>query len=181
MKYEKFDKNKLIPSAVLIALLGSTGASVYLETVADREGFVPHVYADPVGIDTYCFGNIEGGIAGKTYTIDECVRKLNEHSEEIIKPLRRAFKDWDKLPEKTRAALASMSYNIGNGAMARSSVAQYFNVGEWEHGCKRMAEIYKSARGVELKGLALRRKYESDLCLEGLREMNNDQLTHKSN
>jgi len=34
-----------------------------------------------------------------------------------------------------------------------------------------MAEIYRKAGGKELKGLVNRRRTESEMCLEGLREM----------
>ena len=66
--------------------------------------------------------------------------------------------------------MVSMAYNIGSGAFCKSSVARYANAGDWERACKRMAQIYKTAGGQELPGLVKRRKMESELCLEGLRE-----------
>ena len=49
-------------------------------------------------------------------------------------------------------------------------MARYFNAGDYKRGCERIAEIYKTAKGKELPGLVKRRKYESDMCLAGLRE-----------
>ena len=168
--YRKFP-GKLAASAALIALLGAGGAALYLDTVADFEGYVPFGYRDPVGIPTKCFGDTENVVLGREYTREECVRSINEHAYELAVPVMRCIPKLETMPDKVKAAVLSMSYNIGNGAMCKSSVARYMNAGDWEKGCRRMAEIYKTAKGRELPGLVRRRKYESEMCLEGLGEM----------
>ena len=166
----KIPPKKVLPSLALITLLGAGAAALSIDKVADFEGYVPEGYKDPVGIPTKCWGDTRNVILGHRYTFEECSRSLNEHMYELALPLTKCVKDFKWLPEKTKAALVSMTYNIGNGAMCKSTVVQYFNNGNWERGCKRMAEIYKTAKGKELPGLVKRRNYESEMCLQGLKE-----------
>ncbi len=161
---------KVLASAALIALLGVGAAQFTTDTVGEFEGYVPEGYLDPVGIPTKCFGDTRDVIVGMEYTFEECSKSLNDHLYELAVPVTKCVKDFDKLPDKTKAALISMTYNIGSGAMCKSSIVQRFNAGNWEGGCKRMAEIYKKARGKELPGLVRRRNYESQMCLAGLKE-----------
>ena len=163
------------PSTALLALMG-TAAVQYLAITADFEGYVPEGYRDPVGIPTKCFGDTTGVKLGKKYSFEECERSLNEHSVEIIRPVRECIKDFDKLPDKTKAALASMAYNIGPDAMCKSSVVKYANAKNYTRMCSRISEIYlyatdrKTGKKKELRGLKLRREKESALCREGFEE-----------
>ena len=169
INYKKFP-GKVIASGALIALLGASGAALYLDTVEEFEGYVPEGYRDPVGIPTKCFGDTRDVIVGKEYTAEECAKSLNDHAYELAAPVMRCMPGLAGENDKTKAAILSMAYNIGNGAMCKSSVARYYNAGQKERACKRMAEIYKTARGKELPGLVRRRNYESKMCLQGLNE-----------
>ena len=174
IRYKKIPK-KLIASAALIALLGGGAAYQALDTVADFEGYVPEGYRDPVGIPTKCFGDTRDVTVGKEYTFEECQASLNEHLYEIARPVTRCVKGFQDLHDKTKIALVSMAYNIGSGAMCKSSIVKFFNAGNHERGCRRMAEVYKYATDrrtgekKELPGLAKRRNFESNLCLQGVR------------
>lgn len=161
---------KVVASAALVALLGASGAALTLDTVEEWEGYVPYGYKDPVGIPTRCWGDTRNVELGREYSFEECSRSINEHLYEIARPVSKCIAGFDGLPEETRAAVVSMAYNIGNGAMCRSSVVRYLNLGMEERACRRMAEIYKTAKGKELPGLVRRRKAESRMCLEGLRK-----------
>ena len=166
----------VVPSLALIALLGAGAASLTTESVEEFEGYVPEGYLDPVGIPTKCFGDTRDVVVGQEYTFEECSRSLNEHIYELALPVTKCVKNFTNLPDKTKAALISMTYNIGSGAMCKSSIVQRMNRGDLQGGCKRMAEIYKYAtdrktgKKVALKGLERRRNYESALCLAGLKE-----------
>ena len=163
---------KVLPSLALIVLLGGVGvASLTTETVEEFEGYVPEGYLDPVGIPTKCFGDTRDVVVGQEYTFEECSRSLNEHLYELAVPVTKCVKNFKSLPDKSKAALISMTYNIGSGAMCKSSVVRYFNQGQNERACRRMAEIYKTAKGKELPGLVKRRKFESEMCLAGLKEV----------
>ena len=170
---------KLIASAALVALLGGNyAAQTYIEDVAQSEGYVPSGYRDPVGIPTKCFGDTTDVVLGKQYSWDECVRSLNEHSVEIIKPVKQCLgRHWDNLPEESRAAIASLSYNIGNGAFCKSSVANYIRADNLERACRRIGDgsFYVKARGQKLRGLVLRRERESEMCMRGVHKMRGDE------
>lgn len=161
---------KLVASAALIALLGAGAANFTINEIADHEGYVPQAYEDPVGIWTKCFGDIRNVTPGAHYTFEQCLHSLNTQIEAHAKPILKCVPGLASAPDKVKAAMVSMAYNIGVGGFCSSSVAKYAKAGEWEKACKRMAEIYKTAKGKELPGLVKRRNEESRLCLEGLQE-----------
>lgn len=161
---------KIMAGAALVALLGAAAAQLAIEEIAEHEGYVPQAYQDPVGIWTRCFGDTRNVTPGARYTFDECVRSLNSQIIAHAKPILLCVPGLDTQPDKVKAAMVSMAYNIGVGGFCSSSVAAYANRGEWEKACMRIAEIYRTARGRELPGLVRRRRSESELCLEGLRE-----------
>lgn len=169
IKYKKPPK-KIAAGAALIALLGFGAAQLSVEKVADFEGYVPAAYQCPAGVWTKCFGSTEGVTPGETYTFEECVDSLNEHLYELSVPVARCVPSLMDQPDKVKTAAVSMAYNIGPAAFCKSSVARYFNAGDYERGCRRIAEIYTTANGREIPGLVIRRKAESEMCLEGLRE-----------
>lgn len=161
---------KVIASAALVALLGAGAAQLSIDTVADFEGYVPEAYQDPVGIWTKCFGDTRDVVPGTLYTFEQCAKSINDHTLELAAPIMRCVPSLANQSDKIKAAAVSMAYNIGSGAFCKSSVARHFNAAEWERGCLRIAEIYKTAKGQELPGLVRRRALESAMCLEGLKE-----------
>lgn len=169
--YKQNMGKKVVASAALVALLGCGGAYIALNSVAEFEGYVPEGYRDPVGIPTKCFGDTNDVELGREYSFDECAASLNEHLVETTAPLAVCIPGFSALPDKTRAAAASMAYNIGPTAFCSSSIARYFNDGDYERACRRMAEKYRIAGGKELPGLVKRRKAESEMCLAGLLEV----------
>lgn len=157
-------------SAALIALLGFGAAQLSVDKIADSEGYVPQAYKDPVGIWTKCFGDTRNVTPGAKYTFDQCVQSLNSQILAHAKPILKCVPRLAQQPDKVKAAMVSMAYNIGVNGFCTSSVARYANAGEWENACRRISQIYKTAKGKELPGLVKRRQQESELCLEGIRE-----------
>lgn len=166
----KIPPSKVAAGLALSLLLGVGAANLSIETVADHEGYVPQAYQDPVGIWTKCWGDTTNVVPGQQYSFDECVKSLNDHLYETSEPILNCVPSLRNQSDKVIAAATSMAYNIGPGAFCASSVARYFNAGDYKRGCARIADIYKTAKGKELPGLVTRRKYESDMCLAGLRE-----------
>ncbi|MDR2488759.1 MAG: lysozyme [Desulfovibrio sp.] len=155
--------------ALVAAVVGIGAASIIVPFVAGHEGEVLNGYLDPVGVATKCYGDTHDVTVGKPYTRDECLRSLADqlvaHAEPVLSCTPcLAGRD------KPLAAAVSLAYNIGTAAYCKSSVARYFNAGEYERGCRRISEIYTTAGGKELPGLVRRRKDESDMCLQGLKE-----------
>lgn len=141
-----------------------------ITTVEQFEGYVPEAYRDPVGIWTKCFGDTTNVTPGAKYSFAECSKSLNDHFIETSEPVMRCVPDLAKQPPRVIVAMLDMAYNIGPTAFCKSSIARYARAGEWAAACKRIAEIYKTAKGVPLPGLEIRRNQESEMCLAGLRE-----------
>ena len=169
----------VIAAAALVAMLAFYGVSTdtardtaqqAITTVEQFEGYVPEAYQDPVGIWTKCFGDTTNVTPGTKYTFEECARSLNTHLAETSAPVMRCVPDLARQHPKVIVAMLDMAYNIGPTAFCRSSVARFANAGEWTAACKRISEIYKTAKGVPLRGLVVRRTAESEMCLEGLKE-----------
>ena len=71
---------KIAAGAALVALLGAGAANLTVEQVAEFEGYVPQAYQDPVGIWTKCWGDTTDVTPGKTYTFEQCLKSLNDHT-----------------------------------------------------------------------------------------------------
>lgn len=169
----------VVASLTLIAMLIGYGVSPdtaqetaqqAINTVDQYEGYVPEAYRDPVGIWTKCYGDTTHVTPGAKYSAEECAKSLNDHFIETSEPVMRCIPGLSKQPGKVIIAFLDMTYNIGPGAMCKSSVARLANAGEWTAACNRMAEIYKTAKGEALPGLEIRRNQESEMCLAGLQE-----------
>jgi lysozyme len=65
------------------------------------------------------------------------------------------------------AATVSLSYNIGNSAYARSTVAKRFSAGRWRDACNGFL-AWSYAGGRQVNGLLNRRKAERLICLTDL-------------
>ena len=141
-----------------------------ITTVEQFEGYVPEAYQDPVGIWTRCYGDTTNVTPGATYSAEECARSLNDHLVETSRPIMRCVPSLAQQHPKVIVAVLDMAYNIGPTAFCKSSVARYANAGDWAAACRRISEIYTTAKGVSLRGLVVRRNAESQMCLEGLKE-----------
>ena len=97
---------------------------------------------------------------------------LAQHKPErqINCAVMRCVPDLAKQNPKVIIAFLDMAYNIGPTALCKSSIARHANAGEWTEACYRIAEIYKTAKGIPLQGLVIRRTDESEMCLQGLKE-----------
>lgn len=166
-------------AAALIGMLLNAGvppetvqqtAQQTITTVEQFEGYVPEAYQDPVGIWTRCYGDTTNVTPGATYSAEECARSLNDHLVETSRPVMRCVPSLAKQHPKIIVAMLDMAYNIGPTAFCKSSVASFANAGNWAAACRRISEIYTTAKGVSLRGLVVRRNAESQMCLEGLKE-----------
>lgn len=132
--------------------------------IAYHEGYVPHTYADPVGIPTVCYGHTGAGVVdGKTYTHDECDALLSGDMRRTLDALTACIHA-DLRPNEW-AALTSLAYNTGTAPVCRSTIARMIAAGQpaatW---CKQFARwVY--AGGRVLPGLVKRRAAEQALCL----------------
>ena len=120
-----------------------------------------HQSFDPKGVNTVCYGHIEDVHIGDKYTKIQCEKMLADDLPRYEAQLERCVHV--PMPGYRHAAIFSFTYNVGGGALCKSSVARYINAGEPEKGCDALL-LYDKAAGKVLPGLVARRKSERKLC-----------------
>lgn len=122
-------------------------------------------YKDIVGIPTVCTG--ETRVEMRRYTPAECAAMLKRTLDSDYAPaVLRAVPALKNRPNQFAASI-SLTYNIGEVAFARSTVARRFNAGDWRGGCDAF-RMWVNAGGRRIQGLVNRREDERKLCLKGL-------------
>lgn len=157
-------KNKVIGSAVAGAM------ALAVPFLNEHEGVEYKPYKDVAGVWTICAG-ITGPdvILGKVYTQRECDTLLMKHLSIHRAAVDKALKV--NVPVSTRAALYSLSYNIGTNAMRNSTVIRRMNRGDIRGGCDAFSmwnKISVGGKKVVSKGLVNRRNAEIKLCVSEL-------------
>lgn len=135
-----------------------------LGLVTAWEGYNPKVYIDPVGIPTVCYGHVvpKSVPVGTSFSSDAC-------HELLASDLRIASDAVERLvtveiPDHTKAAMISFTYNVGTNNLKRSTLLKLVNEGKWIEACHELPKwVY--AKGKKLKGLVNRRQAEMKLCL----------------
>lgn len=149
-------------------LAGATlAASVTVATavVGYYEGYRPAAYVDPVGIVTVCYGHTATAELGQQLTAEECEALLRDDLSIAFRAVDRHVKS--DLTIERRAALASFTFNVGEGAFQRSTLLRKLNAGDTAGACAELSRwIYGG--GVILPGLVKRRQTERELCEMGL-------------
>lgn len=151
-------------SVRIVAGMAGVIVAIAAPVIAYHEGYVPKTYADPIGIPTVCFG--QTGSAAKPgieYTRAECDAMLNAEVADTLTALDRCLAV--PLEPHQWAALTSLAYNTGTGAICKSTIARMIRAGrpaiEW---CEQFPRwVY--AGGKVLPGLVKRRAAERKVCL----------------
>ena len=137
-------------------------ASVMLGNADGLEGRRYYAYQDVVGVWTVCDGHTGADIRrGHRYTDRECDGLLKADLRKVagaIDPLIKV-----RIPDPTRAALYSFTYNVGSGAFASSTLLKKLNAGDVPGACKEL-QRWTYAGGKQWKGLITRREIEREVC-----------------
>lgn len=146
---------------------GLTGLvfALAVSSISLYEGYAPvghHDRIDPRGVNTVCFGHIENVKIGERHTKKECEIILKGDLPRYEVMVGKAINVY--MPPHRHAAILSFTYNVGGGALRKSSVARYLNEGEVRKACDALL-LYNKSRGVVRKGLVTRRKSERQWCL----------------
>ncbi len=151
-----------IPNKIKVAAAGGLMA-LTVAMVTDFEGYEAKPYRDVVGVLTVCYGHTGADIIPtKTYTKAECDALLEKDLAIVAKAVNPLIKV--NIPDYTRAALYSFTYNVGTGAFSRSTLLKKLNAGDRTGACNELKRwIY--AGGVQWKGLMTRREVEKAVCL----------------
>lgn len=146
-------------AAVVLAIAGGI--------IAPWEGTKLESYQDSVGVWTVCTGHTGTAAPGQTRTQAECDALLESDMGEALAAVDRTIST--PLPDKTRAAFVSFTFNVGAGKLQRSTLARKANAGDLVGACNELPRwVY--AGGERLRGLVNRRAEERAVCLEGVRD-----------
>jgi lysozyme len=153
---------------------GMTLSKKGLDIIKQFEGFRSAPYRDSVGVWTIGYGNTYYPSGKKVSASDKHLTE-NEASKLKLDIINKDFSpsvnlllkkeiEQGKITQNMFDALISLAYNIGTGALARSSVIRHLKAGDKKSAAKAFL-MWNKAKGKTLKGLTIRRQKESDLFL----------------
>lgn len=140
--------------ALVVSAAGITG-------IIKHEGMVRTAYVDPVGVVTVCAGHTRTAKLGQRLSDEQCRELLKQdvqHAEASVKRLVRV-----PVTQEQYDALVSFTFNMGEGALAKSTLLRHVNAGNcWAAGREFDRWIYGRVNGKAqvLPGLVKRRADE---------------------
>lgn len=145
-----------------------------IKFIAEHEGEVLKVYADPVGLPTLGVGHLLTESEKKQMPLGTKITKeqSREYLAKDLARFERAINSNVKVPlnQNQFDALASFSFNIGESAFKRSTTFRTLNAKDYEGAADAMLAWNKArnrqGKMVELPGLTRRRKEERTLFLK---------------
>lgn len=160
------------------ALAGAVGAIALATTalIQPWEGRVLESHWDRYAkIWDICYGETKGITAGMRRTPEQCEEMLNKRVyADFYRPLTKCIAGFDDKPKSWQATTISLAYNVGVGAVCKSTAAKYAREGDYKQSCQAMTR-FNRAGGQVVGGLVKRREYgdaqrigELELCLAGL-------------
>uniref|UniRef100_UPI003F58235A lysozyme n=1 Tax=Vibrio cholerae TaxID=666 RepID=UPI003F58235A len=154
--------SKVSSTVKALVASGASAIAIAAAMVMPFEGVEYKPYYDVVGVLTVCYGHTGPDIVqDKTYTKAECQQFLDNDLKLVksqVDPLIAV-----EIPEPTRAALYSFTYNVGVGAFSRSTMLKKLNAGQITGACEELRRwVY--AGGKKWKGLVTRREIEEEVC-----------------
>lgn len=148
--------------AIALTLSAAGGAGIIA-----HEGMIKGVYLDPVGIPTACVGHtktVTRADVGKALTEEVCLRLLDEDTADAQRAVQRSVKV--PITQEQFDALVSFTFNVGSGALARSTLVAKLNAGDC-FGAGAEFDRWIRAKGRVLRGLVVRRAAERALFETG--------------
>lgn len=108
-------------------------------------------------------------VADKFYTVDDCKKLELPKYKEAEKAAKKLFKFWGSYNVWVKASIIDMIYNLGETAIANSTLLIQGNAGRLEAMCGEMPRWVRgtvNGRKVVLAGLVDRRVTTEELCKE---------------
>jgi lysozyme len=140
-----------------------------LIVIKEFEGYYDKAYRDPVGIPTIGYGTIMYPNGAKVKMGEKCSKKEAEHwlmfeIEEIIPRIEKLIKV--EVTNNQFCALVSFCYNLGTGALGKSTLLKKLNRGDELGEVGLEFKKWINAGGRPLQGLIRRREAERKLFLK---------------
>lgn len=138
-----------------------------VQLIARAESCRLRAYRCPAGIPTIGWGETEGVRLGMVWTQEEADRRFCESLTDYADAVRRLLTE-HATPQQL-GALVSLAYNIGLGALKKSTVLRQHNAGRFDAASRAFTLWNKARVGgqlTELAGLTSRRAAEAALYLQ---------------
>jgi len=146
-----------------VALVSSSVMVLALPFTAHEEGLRTAAYLDSVGVPTICYGETEGVKLGDKKTKQECdamfYAKLGVFAFAVDAEINHT------MTPNFHASITSWAYNVGLGAVRKSTLIKKANAGDFIGACNELPK-WKYAGGKPI--LAARRERERQLCMKGI-------------
>lgn len=146
-------RTKLAAGLLSLSLAGA----VFIQ---QHEGTRHTAYLDPVGIPTICSGSTAGVSLGTTETAAGCFTRLKRDTG--IAGVAVASCVTYPVTQGQYDALVSFTFNVGGGAMCKSTLVRKLNAGDCT-GAANEFQRWNRAGGRVLPGLVQRRSEEAAL------------------
>lgn len=131
--------------------------------IAVHEGYRGEAYEPVKGdVPTIGFGTTEGVEMGDRITPERALVRLLNDANKFEKAVRRCAPV--PMHQFEFDAYVSLTYNIGEGAFCKSTLAKKLNAGDYEGACKQILR-WDRFKGKPLPGLTKRRMEEYQKCL----------------
>lgn len=143
-------------------------ASLYLSAsvlvgIALEEHFTPKAMIPvPGDVPTIGFGTTEGVKMGDTITPERALVRLLKDTDKFAAAVKRCAPV--PMYQYEFDAYVSLTYNIGEGAFCKSTLAKKLNAYDYEGACKEILK-WDKFKGKPLKGLTNRREREYAKCI----------------
>jgi lysozyme len=172
-------RGKTIVSAAIITLIaaGAPAIDIFQQFEYENEGSRLTSYKDGESIWTICGGltRYQGKpvTANMTLTVDECRAADKAAFEFALAAARRIVGEeaWASLSEASKAGLADMVHNLGEGRFAASTAAREIRAGHINDGCAAITLYIRDRNrdcrkaGSNCQGQPIRRMKADFLCL----------------
>jgi GH24 family phage-related lysozyme (muramidase) len=132
--------------------------------IKEFEGIRLNAYQDSVGVWTIGIGTTLGVKKGQVITESQAIEFLERDLAKFEKAINEAVKV--EISQPMFDALACWTYNVGPGAMAKSTLIKKLNAGDFQ-GAADAFLSWDKAGGRVLAGLHRRREAERKLFMSG--------------
>ena len=141
------------------------------EIIGNAEGCRREPYKCPADVLTVGIGSTEYSglpIEPKRIYTDLEIAERWKNDIQVAEKCVNQYGNGRNLPQSVFDAATSITFNVGCGAMRKSTMFKYLNAGKYVQACNELSR-WTRASGRVLLGLVSRREKEKALCLQDLK------------
>lgn len=145
-------------------VVGAAVVAMATQFIMPWEGKRNDAYLDIVGVPTICYGSTKGVKMGDYKTDAECMELLKREVGEFYAKMDACLTN-KNTPVSVQASMLELGYNVGSGALCKSTMMRLANAGDYAAACAELDRWVK-AGGKTIKGLVNRRNASEEMCMK---------------